>query len=298
MKNILVPTDFSENAANALSYAIQLARRVQGRLILFHNADLPVSYAATNIYASAAGDVGLGASPLYPGAIYPDPELEKVQQEKLTKLAEQVRLNQQEEIPVTTHFKYGSFTGNLQDILQEEKADLVIMGTKGASSFFDRLIGTNTASVIKEIHGVPVLAIPSEARFTPPQNILFAADLEDETEIYLNQLLAFAQPFGAQITLVHITSQTETEILNEELILDELRNRFPGHHLRLIERTDKTVAQGLEKYIKENPTNLLAIGIHTHGFWHSLFHSSVTEDLVFRTTLPLLALPEKPFARS
>ncbi|MBK6537402.1 MAG: universal stress protein [Ignavibacteria bacterium] len=36
MKNILFPTDFSQNAENALNYAIEIARKVRGNLILFH----------------------------------------------------------------------------------------------------------------------------------------------------------------------------------------------------------------------------------------------------------------------
>ncbi|KAA5541150.1 universal stress protein [Adhaeribacter rhizoryzae] len=297
MKNILVPTDFSDNAANALAYAVQLARFAQGQIILFHNAELPINYAGANIYAAGAGDIGIGATPLYPGVGFPEPEMERMQQEKLNSLAEQILQDRQFHIPVKTVFKYGSLTGNIADLVREEQVDLIIMGTKGANSFLDRLVGTNTASVIKETHGVPVLAIPSEARFTAPHRIVFAADLENETAIYLNQLLTFAQPFGAQITLVHIVSQNKPELINEELILSELRTRFPEHQLQLVKRTGETVAQGLENYLKEHPADLLAVGIHTHGFWYSLFHSSVTEELVFHAALPLLALPEKPIAR-
>ena len=36
MKNILFPTDFSQNADNALNYAIDIAIRTKGVLILFH----------------------------------------------------------------------------------------------------------------------------------------------------------------------------------------------------------------------------------------------------------------------
>ena len=36
MKNILLPTDFSPNADNALNIAIEIARKVKGKLVLFH----------------------------------------------------------------------------------------------------------------------------------------------------------------------------------------------------------------------------------------------------------------------
>lgn len=298
MKNILVPTDFSPDAENALLYAVQLTRQWQGRIIIFHNAELPINYAGTNIYASAAGDVGLGASPLYHGVVYPDPELEKAQKEKLDQLAHLVGQSSQGTVPVTTLFKYGSLTSNLQEIIAQEQADLIVMGTKGASSFIDRFIGTNTASVIKETHGIPVLAIPGNSRYATPRRLIFAADLEDETEIFLDQLLPLAEPFGAQVTLVHIHSQNQPEIIDEAAIMADLQRRFPGHRLQLIERSGKTVAKGLEDYIHENPADWLAVGVREHGFWYSLFHSSVTEELVFQAHLPLLVLPEKPLLRA
>ena len=37
MKTILVPTDFSKNAENALLYAINLAKRMSAKIILLHS---------------------------------------------------------------------------------------------------------------------------------------------------------------------------------------------------------------------------------------------------------------------
>jgi nucleotide-binding universal stress UspA family protein len=289
MKKILVPTDFSENAANALVYAIQLVKLVNGKLILFHNADFPLNYTGTNIFPG--GDLGMGIDPAYPAGVLNNPELEHIQQERINQLATRVRQDTGNTIPVKTFYKYGSFTDNLSEVIREEQADLVVMGTHGASTFLDRLVGTNTASVIKNSL-VPVLAIPAEARFKPIKHIAYAVDLESDEDIFLDQLIAFAKPFGAIITLVHIKTENQPDKITDRMLLKELRTRYPGQYLQMTERQGKTVAQGLEEFIIESGSDLLAIGIHKHGFFHSVFHSTVPEQLVFHNTIPVVALPE------
>ena len=289
MKKILVPTDFSENAANALIYAIQLVKLVNGKLILFHNADFPLNYTGTNIFPG--GDLGMGIDPAYPAGVLNNPELEQIQQERINQLATRVRQDTGNTIPVKTFYKYGSFTDNLSEVIREEQADLVVMGTHGASTFLDRLVGTNTASVIKNSL-VPVLAIPAEARFKPIKHIAYAVDLESDEDIFLDQLIAFAKPFGAIITLVHIKTENQPDKITDRMLLKELRTRYPGQYLQMTERQGKTVAQGLEEFIIESGSDLLAIGIHKHGFFHSVFHSTVPEQLVFHNTIPVVALPE------
>jgi nucleotide-binding universal stress UspA family protein len=289
MKKILVPTDFSENAANALVYAIQLVKLVNGKLILFHNADFPLNYTGTNIFPG--GDLGMGIDPAYPAGVLNNPELEQIQQERINQLATRVRQDTGNTIPVKTFYKYGSFTDNLSEVIREEQADLVVMGTHGASTFLDRLVGTNTASVIKN-SPVPVLAIPAEARFKPIKHIAYAVDLESDEDIFLDQLIAFAKPFGAIITLVHIKTENQPDKITDRMLLKELRTRYPGQYLQMTERQGKTVAQGLEEFIIESGSDLLAIGIHKHGFFHSVFHSTVPEQLVFHNTVPVVALPE------
>jgi nucleotide-binding universal stress UspA family protein len=292
MKTILVPTDFSDNAANALDYALALARHTQGRIILFHNSDIPLTYSGTNLFS--AGDLALGTDPLLPAAAMTNPELEKIYQEKLQQLADQVRQQTGDSLAITSQYHWGSLTDNLNNIINQEKVDLVVMGTKGATSFLDRLIGTTTASVLKEAHQA-VLAIPSEARFKIPQKIAFAADLENDEQVYLSQALAFARPFGAGITLVHVNREHQEDIASQQKRLADIRRQFPEQPLPLFTLEDKQVALGLETFIRENQADLIAVGIHERSFLEYLFHSSVTEQLAYHTSIPLLALPEKPY---
>jgi nucleotide-binding universal stress UspA family protein len=59
---------------------------------------------------------------------------------------------------------------------------------------------------------------------------------------------------------------------------------------------EENVAKGLEAFIRDHQADLVAVGIHDRSFLANLFHSSVTEQLAYHTSIPLLALPENPYA--
>jgi nucleotide-binding universal stress UspA family protein len=293
MKTILVPTDFSDTAANALDYAIGLARHTQGRIILFHNTDIPVTYSGTNLFA--AGDLALGSDPLVPGTALANLELEKIYREKLEQLATQYRRQTGDSLPITTRYQWGPLTSNLNDMIDEEKVDLVVMGTTGETSFLDRLIGGTTVSVLQEAHQA-VMAIPREARFKIPHKIALATDLENDAPAFLPQVLAFARYFGAAIALVHVDREQPLHPERQQQCIAELRRQYPEQALPLVILEEENVAKGLQTFVREYQADLVAVGIHARGFLASLFHSSVSADLAYHTAIPLLAVPAKPYS--
>lgn len=291
MQTILVPTDFSDNAANALQYALGLAQHTRARLILFHNSEVPVTYGGTNLFA--AGDLGLGTDPFVPGSALMSPELEKIYQAKLEELATDLRRQTGDTLSVASIYQWGSLTGNLNEVIAQEKVDLVVIGTHGSSSFLDRLVGSTAVSVLQDTRQA-VLAIPSEARYRLPQKVAFATDLESEEQGYLAQALAFARPFGASLTLVHVDRKPPAQPDVQQQHLEALRRHFPGQDLPLVTVEEENIARGLGRYIRQEQPDVIALGLHERGFLASLFHSSVTEELAYHTSVPLLGLPGKP----
>lgn len=292
MQTILVPTDFSDNAANALAYAVGLARHLQARLILFHNSEIPVTYGGTNLFA--AGDLGLGTDPFVPGTALMSPELEKIYQAKLNDLAAELRQQTGGSLPVSTIYQWGTLTANLNEIILQEKVSLVVMGTHGSTSFLDRLIGSTTVSVLQEVRQA-VLAIPDQARFQVPGKIVFAAELANDEQVYLTQALAFARLFGASLTLVHVNRKAPADQAGQQQHLEALRQRFPDQPLPLVTLEEENIARGLDHLVRQQQADLIALGLHDRGFLASLFHSSVTEQLSYQAAVPLLGLPEKPY---
>lgn len=293
MQTILVPTDFSDNAANALAYALSLARHLQGRIILFHNSEIPVTYGSTNLFG--AGDLGLGTDPFVPGTALMSPELEKIYQARLDDLAADLRQQTGGSLPVSTIYQWGTLTANLNEIILQEKVSLVVMGTHGSSSFLDRLIGSTTVSVLQEVRQA-VLAIPGGSSFQVPRKIVFAADLENDEQAYLAQALAFARAFGASLSLVHVNNKASADPAGQQRHLEALRQGFPDQPLPLVSLEEENIARGLDHLVGQEQADVIALGLHDRGFLASLFHDSVTEQLAYHSAVPLLGLPEKPYA--
>lgn len=276
MKTLLVPTDFSENATNALQYAAALAGHFRGKIVIAHFMTLPVT-------------------PLESGAVIgADPRLEADCQQELDRLSKELRLENGFRFDVETICQYGPLVASLHDLVKTKAVDLVVMGTKGAANFLDKLVGTNTADFIK-VAACPVLAIPSQAKYAGIRNIAYASDFEDEEKIFLQQLFGFAGSFDCNVSIVNIFTGDEPQDLAQNPTVREILQDFPDQNYYIFQISKDDVIEGLHEYMKEKRTDVLAVSIHERTFFEVLFHKSISKQLIYHTALPLLALPEKPY---
>jgi nucleotide-binding universal stress UspA family protein len=295
VKTIVVPTDFSEHADQALHFAIELARHTQSKIILYHNMDVPAGFFGNDL--PTAADYTFGTVPINAASMEITPELEKIHNERLHNIADQLRQEFGSTLTVETFSNWGSMNDNLNQLVQDEAADLVVMGTKGTNSFLDRLIGTNTASYVKAAH-CPVLVIPGGTQFRSFKHIAYATGLDQDDTIYLRQLLSFAEPFGASVTLINVKSDQQLDIVPDEQLLTDISRNFPNDNIKLVRLHQDNVVKGLETFVQQHNLDLLTVAIHEQNFFASLFHSSISEQLTLHSIIPLLALPQRPYKRS
>ena len=276
MKTILVPTDFSQNATNALNYAAALASQVRGKLIIAHIINLPIT-------------------PLEGGIAIPtDAQLEEDYKQELNRLSRELRLENGFRFEVETICQYGYFLANLNELVKTKAVDIVVMGTRGATNFLNKLIGTNTSEFIK-IAACPVLAIPAEATFKGFKHIAYASDFESDETVFLQQLFRIANPYDAEVAIINILNNKLLNIYSDNQIIRDITKHFPDNKYSIAQIQDKDVVAALREFAQENNADVLAVSIHDRSFLENLFHISISKELVCHATLPLLTLPEKPF---
>src|SRR5690606_10434565 len=96
-----------------------------------------------------------------------------------------------------------SLVDEVLETVRNEKADLVIMGTQGATGAKEILFGTNTIHVIQKTT-CPVIAVPSDFEYENPTEILFPTDYEIEFDKEkLQQFLDIARGYNSKIDIVH-----------------------------------------------------------------------------------------------
>src|SRR5438128_1563058 len=138
MKTILVPTDFSKCADHAVKFAIKLGKEHNINLIFFHTS---FKYMLSTI----------------PGQLY-EIVIQNDQKEKLQILKENVSKNYKS-IKMIPNLKKVKFVVKqsediieaLKSVIEKNKVDLVIMGTKGASGIDRLMFGSNTIKIIDSL---------------------------------------------------------------------------------------------------------------------------------------------------
>jgi nucleotide-binding universal stress UspA family protein len=132
---ILFATDFSLTSESALEFATALARDAGALLIIAHIEEMPMPYAGGEMYFAQPE--------------YPNPEVRK--------MLEAV-------VPADKNVKFehrlvmGTAADDIVRVAEEEKADLIVIGTHGRTGLMRVLMGSVAESVMR-LAQCPVLTV-------------------------------------------------------------------------------------------------------------------------------------------
>lgn len=278
MKNILIPTDLSSNAENALKYAFQL----------FNNQD--VSFHVLHVNHPIV-DLPSSSIEYFEPSIYPDRESElKTVNNQIDKILKNLAYLK-EDLKIEIYSEIGFASDFIISKSKEINADLIIMGTKGASGLSQLFIGSITASVIRK-STISVLAIPENYEFEKLQRIVFATDYEGiSNKKILKPLFEIASRFDSKIMMFHaIEAKEPIAAYIEELQVWKADKNF-NHvkHSNSIASCEN-IADGILDFSGENEANMIAMIPHTYSFFGNLLHKSVSKQVAFESKIPILAL--------
>jgi nucleotide-binding universal stress UspA family protein len=278
MKRILIPTDLSSNASNAISYAFQLFRNSNVQFNILH-VDHPII------------DMPTSSIEFMSPTTYPDLVSQKKMVEKqILKIIE--NLNSRDD---NFNYEIENEIGFAGDVIvskaQELNCDLIIMGTKGATGLSQFFIGSVTASVIRK-SDVSVLAIPENFTFEKLEKIIFATDYEGiSNKKTLQPLFELARMFDAKVIMFHaIEAKEPIAAYIEELQVWKAEKNF--HHVKHTNSiaTCENIPDGILDFAGENEAELIAIIPHTYTFFENLLHRSISKQIAFESKTPILAL--------
>lgn len=277
IKKILVPTDFSMSADYAINYAIELAALLDASIILYHTF-IPFE------------------SGFYPltQSIKENLETEKKLSNRLAKIRDAI-LTSKKDIPILIHVDRGPISITVAEFCEKNKIDLIIMGTKGASSIKEILIGSFTAEVMTKAP-CPVLSIPFEYKFKMPKKITYATNYGKKDKKVIRLLLQLNDLFEADFNILHIDENSNNKTAEEKLnkykktIEDQYKDiSFTFNHV-----VGKEVSKALlEETLADNTDILVVNPIKRKGIWQKVFHKSVTKRTAYRIHIPLLTIPGK-----
>ncbi|MFT5735980.1 MAG: nucleotide-binding universal stress UspA family protein [Maribacter sp.] len=280
MKKILLPTDFSDIAWNAIFTAVKLYANMECEFYLLHAYEPQ----ALNMLGSK-GQQRLGI-------IYDS--LSEYSKQELDKIL--IYLKENHHNPKHS-FEIVSKSDTLEEAIvaltTETDIDLICMGTKGATRAKQVFIGSNTVKVLKKISNCAILAVPDDYNFQALKTLAFPTDFSKKYE--KNQLLPMielASLWKTKIQVVHVAVEfelNEQQLINQKLLkerLDVLDVTFYNIDF------EANVEQTLEKFMDDAQVEMMAIIQYHHSFWEKIIAEPVVKKISFHTKALLLILPE------
>ncbi len=280
MKTILLPIDYSPDAWNAIFTAFKLFRKADVRFLLLNTYEPSL--------VNVLGDHGEKRL----GMIYESLEAES--RGKMKKVLEELSAHELNPgFEVKTRCAPGDLIAEVKKLVDKDRADLIVMGTKGATGAERVFMGSNAVRMIAHITNRPVLAVPGAYNFQQLQKVVLPTDFMHFYETFeLQPLLELAGQWGAEIHAVHASGESRLNP-TQESHREVLRTRLEGLSSKFVEIPLKTsISDAIRSYALSERADLIALLQHRHNFFEAFTKEKVVKRIAFDTQIPLLVLPK------
>lgn len=271
LKTILFPTDFTKDAERAYEYALAVANRSGADLHFLHAIEEPYDF-AIRIEETIQNITG---------------EVTERFEERLDTLRESEEYST---LDVSYRIERGKPYAVISSVAEEINADLIIMGTKGASSIKRILYGNVTSDVILDSK-VPVLTVPMNSKKPYLDRFLFATDYRDKDIQSLSATIALGKIFDGEVHILHVS---ENISLDEEIrfrgFKDLVKERFNYENILFHHIEAERFSKGISDFLDEYAVSLIVITRYKKVFLRTLLWANNTQELTYHTHVPMLVL--------
>lgn len=276
MLHILLPTDFSDNATNAIHYAIQLFKEEDCTFYILH-------VYGNEVYDHSASTTKATLSDL-------KKEASKESQVELYKTLKHIlKTFKNSKHQFKTISSFNTIVEEVSQIVDNNNIDLIVMGSSGITANRDLPFGSYTVLAMKYVH-CPVLVIPLDYQFKEIKEILFPTDLKVKNKPRELKLLSHIAK--RQLAMVRILSIAEYDKLSvaQDNNKEFIREYLGKLNVEFDRIDDDEVTDGINMFIVQKNTDLLVLVNTRNSFLeHILFRESVLK-LGLHLQTPFLVL--------
>jgi nucleotide-binding universal stress UspA family protein len=274
MKKILVPVDFSEKSEFAAKMASNIAHKYNSTIYLLHLIELPRGITSR----TELSNYSIPESILY---------LRKVR-ERMQEFKENFF---NENLEVQYAIKLQTPYEGILKYADKMYADIIVMGSKGHSTFEEIFIGSNTEKVVRSSK-IPVLVVKKDNDDFKMKELVFASNfkIKENKEVF-KKFLDFANHFKSNIHLLKINTALNFESTHEAT--EKVKNYIADFDLPKFSiniYNDLSVEKGILHFAKEINADLIAIGTNNRSGLSHLFSASVTKNLSSHALKPILTI--------
>jgi nucleotide-binding universal stress UspA family protein len=273
MKKIIVPIDFSKHSEFALKAAASIAIKNGAEVMALHMLEM----SDTLLTSSDSNEV--------PKIVY----FMKLAEKRFKKFLEKDFLKDINVTPMIKQFKVFS---EVNEVAKEHEADLIVMGSHGASGLKEFLVGSNTERVVRNSE-IPVLVVKNDLETTDFKTIIFATDFDEEDiRSYLNASSMFDKD-GINMILLYINLPNENFRSTQEIEsrVTNFLTKADGNLdsiAKVAYQADYTVEQGVLNYANKIDADLIVISTHGRKGISHFFAGSIGEDIANHAIRPVM----------
>jgi nucleotide-binding universal stress UspA family protein len=275
MKTIVIPTDFSPAATNAVNYGVDMALAINASVMLLHVYNIPI----------ALGDV--------PVALLSVDELKNAADENIGRLKKDLEHVTSGKLKIYTETRLGDVVDELEEVSKNLHPFAVVMGTTGVSSVERALFGSNTLSAVKHLT-CPVICVPKGKEYGKGvQKIGLACDFREVVETTpVAEIKEFVKEFHAQLFVLNVdydNQQFRVDTPEQSALLHTaLEEVHPEYHFI----TRKDIEEGINEFAETHSLDLVIAIPKKHKLLDGLFRKSSTKQLVFESKVPVMCVHE------
>ncbi|AUC81129.1 universal stress protein [Lacinutrix sp. Bg11-31] len=275
MKNILLPTDFSDNSWTAIVYALKLYSDKDCTFYVLNSSELKVT-------------TTLNLSKKLVETLHKN---DKAQLLKFKERIESSYPNPNHEVKVLLSSE--ALSEAIDTAIATHKIDMVVMGTKGATGLKAFVLGSNTVRIINKIIKCPILVIPENYNFIAPKQIAFPTDY---SRFYAHKELRpiqdFADLWDSKIRVLYIaekSSLTKEQKINKAVLKEHFAHNKTGFHwvLKCLKITNE-----ITSFVEDYKVDLLAMVKYKHSYFEKILREPIIKKIGFHITVPFLVIPK------
>ena len=279
MKKILIPTDFSDNAWNAIAYILAFCKNTPVTFVLVHIIPpdgIPDELDALTSYVT--GDVLESHKIL--------DKLASVKYKIVKKLHTEIHKIE------TVCIASGFITG-IKKLIKKHQVDLIVMGTKGASPTSKNSVGKHTGEVITKIQ-CPLLVVPEKAVFNFNFNIAFPTDYDFiYKDSILNTLKTIASLHETDLKILRVANTklplSSFQLKNRAYLKDYL-SKDAATSFHKVDHPD--LEYGIQTFVDSMNIGMIAMIAKNLNFFQKLLFNPRVAKMSYYFKIPFLVLHE------
>jgi nucleotide-binding universal stress UspA family protein len=255
MKSLLVPINFTDNAAGAARYAADLALAVEADIHLLHVIDLGFDFEET----------------------------EQKGRDLLNSMRDELVERSHGQVAITTSLRLGDVETQIEECCLRMNPFAVVMGADDAN-FHGGFAEYHVAKAVARIRK-PLLVIPAGESFHAVRKVVLACEADDvasEIPVPLDFLKQLRSYFACSFDIISVSGKNQQAL--SDIFKLVLHDNFPELHFV----RSSNIEEGIRNYLKNNRADWLMVFPKKHRLLE--FHSSRARRIVSHSPIPVLSV--------